>query len=173
MCARLAVRAFSSEVQPFGFRSIAHELCHHIERKHTRALWSFVVQVIQGRRQEHETSGRAAFAIQLRHNLHQRCGQSRAERRCGRELAPIARSDFANLASQHYNSAHPIRMAQTPSKYPTECLRPNPPSQWPNRVAPLGTLVRRSACVFSRACSHDRSLRRLPGRGTGRWRLAS
>jgi predicted metal-dependent hydrolase len=40
---------------------IVHELCHTIEKNHTRTFWSLVAQVMPGWRREHEALERAAF----------------------------------------------------------------------------------------------------------------
>jgi len=40
---------------------IIHELCHTIEKSHTRAFWNLVAQVMPGWRHEHDVLERAAF----------------------------------------------------------------------------------------------------------------
>lgn len=40
---------------------IVHELCHTVEKNHTRVFWNLVAQVMPGWRQEHEMLERAAF----------------------------------------------------------------------------------------------------------------
>lgn len=40
---------------------IVHELCHTIEKNHTKAFWSLVGQVMPGWRHDHEVLERAAF----------------------------------------------------------------------------------------------------------------
>ena len=40
---------------------IIHELCHTLEKNHTRAFWSLVAQAMSGWRREHEALERGAF----------------------------------------------------------------------------------------------------------------
>jgi len=40
---------------------VVHELCHTVEKNHTRAFWSLVAQVMPEWRREHEALERAAF----------------------------------------------------------------------------------------------------------------
>ncbi|UEP34726.1 M48 family metallopeptidase [Burkholderia ambifaria] len=41
---------------------IVHELCHTIERNHTKTFWSLVAQVLPGWQREHKALERAAFS---------------------------------------------------------------------------------------------------------------
>lgn len=40
---------------------VIHELCHTVEKNHTRAFWNLVAQVMPGWRQQHEVLEQAAF----------------------------------------------------------------------------------------------------------------
>ncbi|WP_321813799.1 MULTISPECIES: SprT family zinc-dependent metalloprotease [unclassified Paraburkholderia] len=44
---------------------IVHELCHTIEKNHTRVFWSLVAQMMPGWRREHEALERAVFGVEI------------------------------------------------------------------------------------------------------------